>query len=204
MGYPSMNRNIFVSANNKENESTISSKFFRSKYYEYEIAYKKAAEAVIEKAIENRSLFLCVSTYPIMFLYRQFLELYIKDILFQYDGEFNGKIEPYNKHDIYKLWKRLLQIVKENIVFFPQQVEDTDFMDILCATDGYMEEIAIYDQNSMAFRYPDDKTHTQPFFPNEIPVDLINIKERLNELADMLFLIENVFCEIKTMEESIE
>lgn len=94
--------------------------------------------------------------------------------------------------------------MKENIVFFPQQVEDTDFMDILCATDGYMEEIAIYDQNSMAFRYPDDKTHTQPFFPNEIPVDLINIKERLNELADMLFLIENVFCEIKTMEESIE
>ncbi len=199
MGYPYIGGKIFISAEYKKNESTIASNFFHSKYIEYEIAYKKAADLLIEKAINEDSLFLCVSIYPIMFLYRQFLELYIKDILFRFDSNFNGNKPPYSKHNIYKLWKKLLGIVEERLELFLPEFEKDQFIEILVACDDYMAEITIFDRNSMAFRYPDDKKHTKSFFPNEIPVDLINLKERMNELANILCLIDNKFINMKVL-----
>lgn len=203
MNLPLATKKVFISSANKNQEATISSKFFNSKYYEYEIAYKKAADMLVDKAISDGSLFLCVSTYPIMFLYRQFIELYIKDILSRFDPEFNGRKPPYSKHNIYNLWKKLLEIVKGHLNYFPQEVENTQFTDILISTDDYMAEIAIFDRDSLAFRYPDDKTHTKIFFPNEIPVDLVNIKYRIDELANILFLIEETFVSVKTIENEL-
>ena len=203
MSLPLSTKKVFISSANKAQEATISSKFFNSKYYEYEIAYKTAADVLIDEAIRNDSLFLCVSVYPIMFLYRQFVELYVKDILFRFDPEFDGRKSPYSKHNIYKLWKRLLEIVKGRLYYFPQEVENNQFMDALAATDDYMADIAIFDRDSMAFRYPDDKTHTKTFFPNEIPIDLINLKYRIDELANMLFIIEENFVNTKTTEDEL-
>lgn len=164
MGYPFVGGNVFVPAVDNRNEATISSDFFASKYFEYEIAYKQAADMLVNKVIDETSLFKSVSVYPIMFLYRQFIELYIKDMLFRFDVEFNGKKKPYDGHDAYKLWKKLLRIVEDKLECFPQKIGDANFIDILSATDSYIEEIANMDNNSMAFRYPDDKTHTKAFF----------------------------------------
>lgn len=199
MNLPLATKKVFISSTNKNQEAAISSNFFNYKYYEYEIAYKKAADLLIDKAISDGSLFLCVSTYPIMFLYRQFIELYIKDILSRFDPEFNGVKSPYCKHNIYNLWEKLLEIVKEHLNYFPQEVENTQFTDILISTDNYMAEIANFDRDSMAFRYPDDKTHTKMFFQNEIPVDLVNLKCRIDELANILFLIEETFENIEIL-----
>ncbi len=203
MSLPLETKRVFSSSENKNQEATISSEFFNSRYYEYEIAYKKAADILINEAISDNSLFLCVSIYPIMFLYRQFIELYVKDILSRFDPEFNGRKSPYNTHNIYKLWGRLLEIVKFYLNYFPKEIENNQFIDILVATDDYMLEIGVFDRNSMAFRYPDDKTHTKTFFPNEISIDLVNLKCRIDELANILCLIEETFVNIKTMEEEL-
>lgn len=204
MKLPSDSKNLFVPADDKKNEATISSEFFRSKYWEYETAYKTAGDLLVNKAIEDGSLFLCVSIYPIMFVYRQFLELYIKDILLRFDKEFDSKKPPYNNHDVCNLWRRLLAIVRENKMLLLLEIEGQDFVDVLSATDAYFTELAAADRNSFSFRYPDDKAHTKYFFPNEIPVDLNNLKERIEELANVLFLIEETFTNIQTIEEELE
>lgn len=201
MSFPSEEKNVFITSGDKSQQATIASPFFKSKYYEYEIAYKQAGDVLVEQALEDSSLFLCVSVYPISFLYRQFLELYIKDILLRFDKNFDGNNKPYSAHDVYPLWHKLLDLVRLNINDFPKQLLNMDFVDILCSTDAYFAEISVLDNGSMSFRYPDNKTHTKNFFNTEIPIDIRNLKERIDELANILCLIDETLTNIQTMEE---
>lgn len=203
MSFPSEEKNVFITSGDKSRQATISSPFFRSKYYEYELAYKRAGDILVEQALEDASLFLCVSIYPITFLYRQFLELYIKDILLRFDADFDGNKKPYSAHDVYPLWHKLLDIVRLKITDFPKQLLNMDFVDILCATDAYFAEISVLDNGSMSFRYPDNKVHTENFFNKEIPVDIKNLKDRIDELANILHLIDETLNNIQTIEENL-
>lgn len=203
MCYPSKERNIFITSRDKSQQSTIASSFFKSKYYEYEIAYKRAGDILVEQALADASLFLSVSVYPITFLYRQFLELYIKDILLRFDEDFDANKKPYSAHDVHPLWHKLFDIVQLKIGYFPKQLINIDFADVLCATDKYFAEISVLDKGSMSFRYPDNKTHTKNFFKKEIPVDIKNLKERINELANILHLIDENLTNIQAFEEDL-
>ena len=203
MSFPSMDKNVFTTSGDKSRQAKIASPFFKSKYYEYELAYKRAGDVLVARALEDASLFLSISVYPITFLYRQFLELYIKDILMRFDSDFDGNKKPYCKHDVYPLWHKLLDIVKGNITDFPQALKNMEFVDILCATDAYFAEISVLDNSSMSFRYPDNKTHTENFFNKELPIDIQNLKERIAELANILFLIDETLTNIKTMTDSV-
>ena len=202
MSFPSEEKNVFITSGDKSRQATISSPFFKSKYYEYEIAYKRAGDVLVVQALEDASLFLCVSVYPITFLYRQFLELYIKDILLRFDVNFDGNKKPYCAHDVYPLWHKLLDIVRLKITDFPKQLQNMDFVDILCATDAYFAEISVLDNSSMSFRYPDNKTHTENFFKKEMPIDIENLKERIDELANILQLIDETLTNIQTIEDT--
>lgn len=59
------------------------------------------------------------------------------------------------------------------------------------------------DNMSMAFRYPDNKTHNQNFFEIETPVNLENLKDRVDEIANILCVIEEGLINQKTFEEEI-
>ena len=203
MSFPSGLKNVFITSGDKSCQATIASPFFGSKYYEYELAYKRAGDILVTQAIADASLFLSVSIYPITFLYRQFLELYIKDILLRFDSDFDGEKKPYSAHDVYPLWQKLLDIVRLKIADFPKQLINMDFVDVLCATDAYFAEISALDKGSMSFRYPDNKTHKEDFFKKEIPVDIKNLKDRIDELANILFLIDETLTNIQTMEEEL-
>lgn len=52
-------------------------------------------------------------------------------------------------------------------------------------------------------QYPDNKTHTENFFKKEMPIDIENLKERIDELANILHLIDETLTNIQAMEESL-
>lgn len=146
---------------------------------------------------------MCVSVYPITFLYRQFLELYIKDILLKFDEKFDAKKKSYCQHDLYNLWHALLPIIRENTSEFPAEFGEQTFCDVLIATDAYIAEFSAADHGSLSFRYPDDKGHNKNFFPNEIPIDLINLRDRIDELANILFLVERTLADLQTLKSEL-
>ena len=81
MNLPSEENSIFVSSYKENQSAVISSPFFNGrKYFEYSAAYKEAGDRLVSAALEDQSLFMAISIYPIVFLYRQFIELYIKDL----------------------------------------------------------------------------------------------------------------------------
>ena len=204
MSFPSEEKSVFKPANNKKNEATIASAYFKSKYWEYEIAYKEAGDRLVDAAIEGDSLFLSVSVYPITFLYRQFVELYVKDLIRRFVPLNRVKSGLSGSHDLYDLWHCLLDHVKENIYCFPRIIRDRDIFDILIGTDAYIAELSAVDRKSMAFRYPDDKQHENDYFKNEVPIDLVNLKERIEELANFFCIMEECLSYNRQLEDEVQ
>ena len=206
MAYPRRGSQLFIE-NANEQQAVLGHPFFTSKYYEYEIAYKVAADTLVESSIKTDGIFSCVCIYPIAFLYRQFLELRLKDILWKYYPNFEkvkattgGNLS--GSHNLYLLWKKLREYFENCSCTIPEQIKGLPRSEVLEAVEDLIAEMRIFDRNSEAFRYPFSKKNTKSF-PNMISVDLENLKERMNELANFLAYIEEAFLYIATVEEPL-
>ncbi len=158
---------------------------------------------MVKSAIDDDSLFMDISIYPIAFLYRQFVELYIKDILLKFDDKYKTDSNLNKSHDLYALWSSLKDIVVLDDLAFPKELDNMPFEDVISSSESYIIELSKMDNMSMAFRYPDNKTHDQNFFEVETPVNLENLKDRVNEIANILCIIEESLINQKTFEEEI-
>ena len=203
MSFPNKKNKVFAVSKTNKAKATLASSFFKNQYMAYEMAYKTAGDLLVKSAIDDDSLFMDISIYPIAFLYRQFVELYIKDILLKFDDKYKTDSNLNKSHDLYALWSRLKDIVVLDDLAFPKELDNMPFEDVISSTESYIIELSKMDNMSMAFRYPDNKTHNQNFFEIETPVNLENLKDRVNEIANILCIIEESLINQKTFEEEI-
>jgi hypothetical protein len=130
--------------------------------------YKGAADLLVESlnAIERNDALI----FPIVFSYRQSLELRLKALALAL-GPFSGEdIQPI--HDLEKLWAP----VKRNLEHSIQDIERT----ALEAADACIREFAAFDPRGTAFRYPEF---------SKIPlhqIDLGNLQGAMNRLDTFL------------------
>lgn len=115
----------------------------------YTMGYKEAADTVVAQVIDaGRHQDILV--FPICFLYRQYIELRLKEIIR------SGKIlldEPGDfpqHHRILDLWSIAIAILKKA---FSQELEPPDLM----VAKHVVSEFSKLDPESFAFRYPVDK-----------------------------------------------
>ena len=203
MSFPNKKNKVFAVSKTHKAKATLASSFFKNQYLAYEMAYKMAGDLLVKSAIDDDSLFMDISIYPIAFLYRQFVELYIKDILLKFDDKYKTDSNLNKSHDLYALWSRLKDIVVLDDLAFPKELDNMPFEDVISSSESYIIELSKMDNMSMAFRYPDNKTHNQNFFEIETPVNLENLKDRVNEIANILCVIEEGLINQKTFEEEI-
>lgn len=196
MRFPSEEYCLFMESTNSQQSSTLGSSYFdEEKYTEYYLAYKEAGDRLISVALEDQSLFKEIAIYPIAFLYRQYVELSIKNLLLKISQDFKNDKSIRGSHDLYHLWHILLDIIKKDKLSKPNVFTTEYITNALIGADAYLAELSLVDRESMAFRYPDDKSHTKSYFPNEASIDLINLKERITELANLLVYIEKSYDE---------
>lgn len=94
-------------------------------WYPYVAGYKDAADKVID-ATKNEYLDSLV--YPVMFLYRHYLEIMLKQMLWEFRSfhlyleKYHGNMEdntgsekgdPILKHDLLKIWKELRKLIEK-------------------------------------------------------------------------------------------
>jgi len=120
----------------------------------YSRAYKKAADVLVEH-IENISLPSDDLVYPIMFLYRHFLELTLKKLIIKMtvcDQDLQLPENIYNEHKLNILWC----ICEEFLLkAFPDLTAKDK--DDLKQIDRIIKEFCTLDKKSTEFRYSDDK-----------------------------------------------
>ena len=114
----------------------------------YAQSYKDAGDRLVEYAqLDKTSINLLV--FPILFLYRHYLELALKEIIIaatKYLKKEHGKI--FSCHDLSKLWKRTKELIYE----VKMEISSDDMI----AVENQILQFYQLDRTSQTFRYPID------------------------------------------------
>ena len=148
------------------------------------VGYRKAAETIVDSFIERRAKFNDYSSFhsslafPVIFLYRHYLELRLKELFIGY-GHVIGEPTKVQGHKLTSLWKKLRnRAAKAFTESVPEVVEDMDVLEEI------IREFSGIDPNSESFRYPVDNQSEVMFPPFE--VDLLRLKATMNWVSYLL------------------
>jgi hypothetical protein len=137
--------------------------------------YKKTADLLVEATISDHTS-RDILVFPIIFNYRQFLELALKYQLATFGPEV-GVIPNWKSHDLAKLWVEFQAMLA---IF---SVEDPDDVDPVVGK--IILEFAKIDPGSYSYRYPVDRQG------NPIPVAYSDL--HLSTLADVMRGVSGYF-----------
>jgi len=130
--------------------------------------YKKAGDLMVKQATDCRADrdFL---VFPIIFNYRQFLELSLKYLISNYGPTVD--IKPnWRSHDLAELWKEFLELLDGYGTSDPDEVDPV--------VGKIIAEFSKIDPGSYSYRYPVDRNG------NPIPIEYTDL--HLPTLADVL------------------
>jgi hypothetical protein len=152
-------------------------------WYAYIRGYRKAAEILVQyindNAREQDGLI-----YPIVFLYRQHVELLLKKIILGSCQLLDEEPKITEQHNIGKLWSRCKPII---IQILPDENHE-----YLLPIDKCIEHFMNIDPSSTSFRYPVD-FDSNPSLPGLNHINTRNLSENITHVIDIL---EGVYATI--------
>lgn len=142
----------------------------------YASGYKEAADLLVQH-VEKRGTSQDTLVYPVLFLYRQYLELEIKDLIRQSRRlqDISGDFPTH--HRINDLWKECHKLLSE--------ISPGDSITELEEIARLIGEFSAVDPSSMAFRYPQDKDGN-PSLPGISHINLRNVREVIEKISFIL------------------
>ena len=171
---PSRTDKFFGSAEDWWNNACLN--FMRDGWSLYAIGYKNAADLLVEY-VEANARSQDTLVYPVLFLYRQYLELAIKDLIRQ-GRMLQDLAEPFPKsHRINELWKICSDLLAE--------ISPGDSIEEQRQIGRLIEEFCQVDPTSMAFRYPEDRDGN-PSLPGIKHINLRNVKAVIGKISLVL------------------
>lgn len=146
----------------------------------YAKGYKDAADFIVNGAIEgHRSYTFNVPylVFPVVFLYRQYIELQLKAIILV-GIRLKGNKHGFPKHHrIDEIWKHARPYI--------EYVSPKDLHDELDALGECINEFSALDPEGMAFRYPVDH-EGKPHLPEWSVINLRHLKETMEKVGNVL------------------
>lgn len=154
--------------------------------------YRKAAEVLIEAASQDEDLLdFCI--YPIVFLYRHYVELRLKETILYTRRLLNQEACFPNHHDLLLLWRERKQLLSQARACPPEKEE--------AIVEGLIKELAKADPGSFAFRYPVDKKG-DPALPKNSHISVKILRDTMERLGNFLDAeAEYVLIALQTRQE---
>ncbi|SRR6266536_186666 len=147
----------------------------RDSFYNYADGYKDAADEIANLCL-NRKGTIDILIYPLTFLYRQYIELRLKEAIIGLNYYLND-INDYPKHHyIDKLFIEFKSLYKKVSEIYNQKHFDN--------TEKLIKEFAHIDYKSFSFRYPVDKEGNHSLSIDRI--NIRNLKEVMQRIATFL------------------
>ncbi|MDH2363774.1 hypothetical protein [Priestia megaterium] len=182
---PQLGNKLFISGN-YDSMSYIGTKKPLEHLDLFAIGYKGAADELAEKSASSHSNLTKDSlVYPVIFLYRHYLELRLKQMYLRFTD--NPDTKNLN-HNLLITWEKTKPIIeKANL-----GVEKEELRKTLQATENYIKQFGKKDLDSYVYRYPFAKSKKKQedlksYFDGEVRIDLLHLKERMNELENLFF-----------------
>ncbi|AMA72761.1 hypothetical protein ACKE5C_11180 [Aneurinibacillus thermoaerophilus] len=150
-----------------------------SQFHGYIRGYKEAADNLVDLAIKSENIaVLDTYVFPIVFLYRQFLELSMKEIYLNYsEHSTEDKVKTIDKagHNLLRIWNEIKPLIQEGC-------NSNDDDKTIKVVEDYINQFHAFDKTSFTFRYPITKK-LAPTLDKEYRIDLLNLKQRIDELG---------------------
>ena len=152
--------------------------FLSEGWQTYTIGYKEAADILVTYVEENPR-WQDILVYPIIFLYRQYLELAIKSLIKQ-ARRLQNISEPFPKnHRIDQLWRVCSGLLRD---ISPGESEEEQNQ-----IGRLIDEFCRVDPTSTAFRYPEDRDGNPSLYAPVIRhVNLRNLREVMDKISGIL------------------
>lgn len=165
----------------------------KSQFYGYIKGYKSVSDAAVILAVNSKDIAkLDTYVFPIIFNYRQFLELSLKSLYLDYsDDEPKKRLETINKvsHNLIKIWNKVEPILLST--------SDTiHHKELLDTVKSYVKQYHDMDEGSFNFRYPITK-QLDPVFNKEERIDIVNLKQRMEELSNFFDGMDGALDDLK-------
>jgi len=158
----------------------------------YAEGYKEAGD-IVSKWVNDNKILQDSLVYPIVFLYRQYIELVLKDIIGSMNKIEKGKYEfPTKNHNINELWKDVKTLLKNNDI----KMASEDLLNV----DNILMQFSDHDPSSETFRYP-FYTDGSPIKINLQNINIRNLSEVVDALHTYFFVVQ---CVIGDAQNSIE
>ena len=157
------------------------SMFQGERLYRMKKAFKTTADMLVSQSEENtheRSNLV----WPIVFCYRQYIELALKDMIAAHGAEVVPPIKPnWVDHALVPLWKSYKKLIETTLV-------DTSVDDLseIAAVDACIKEFDQVDANSYTFRYPTDTKGKQ----TDIPLSCIDLWHLRNVMEGIYLYLD--------------
>ena len=182
MDWPQKNEQLFKSDGTYVNLACL--RYHWSSLEQFGLNYKDAADVIIDAAIAGaKSVDNLI--YPAVFLYRHYLELTLKDIILRLRYIVEGGDGYPRTHNMNKLWPEAKRLIKKNF--------NSEAPIELKILDSCFKEFNEHDRNSVAFRYPNDKSESQNL--NAIShINVQNFKETMQRISNLLSCIAAETC----------
>ena len=155
----------------------------------YTIAYQEAVNLLIDNMIITGRQNI---VFPTIFLYRQYIELMLKEIILN-NWSYLEISKPFPKsHDIYKLWEICRKAMQEtDKLVDPGFAESQDYIiEIIQAYDDIetdLKKFAEIDPDSQHFRYPVDSQGNPREVNRELLIELLReFPELVKRISDNL------------------
>jgi hypothetical protein len=164
------------------------------KWYIYSDGYKEAGDMIVNGILEGKRS-QDVLVYPVIFLYRQYLELAMKGLLTKIYKlqDICDKIPTTHALDI--LWDKCRSHI--------QTIIPDDSSKELIDISRLIAEFMVVDPKSMAFRYPEDKNGSK-HLSNIRLINLRNIKEVIEGISTILFGADAIISEYLDIKRDLE
>lgn len=153
--------------------------FLDNTWTRYEEGYYDAAKALVERYDSKFESTWVV--YPILFLYRHYLELMVKSLIFEACASFEGERRPKqlaDEHNLVVLWDRLVEIVTRH----RRQRMLGNSVDLRRILAQFTQD----DPRSMETRYGLKKDLESPTLQRLENVDLRNVEEVVGKMYNEL------------------
>jgi hypothetical protein len=158
--------------------------WFAGDWHAFPFAYKAAADALVGILEADRGNHTLVPddkyVFPILYLYRHFVEIQLKSCLVQLDNFTRQKIGKFKSHDLLKLWSH----IKDNLHHLTHSQVNLGGIAVL---DQLIIELSDLDDKSTSFRYPGEHSQTTRL-PRSISMD--NLKCVMTAIENSLRLID--------------
>lgn len=143
----------------------------------YILGYRKAAKMLVENVQANPSGQDFI-IYPAVFLYRQYLELRLKRLIYDAKDLLGEPSTNILHHHLDKLWHECSLLLN--------RVSPEEGKEEMKAVDEIIQQFCEIDPNSMAFRYPTDKKDVKSI-PNTLKyINFRNLSEVMEKIANFL------------------